>query len=174
MLHLLPQATSTLSNWLGVIGLDVRPYRWWLVDDAQHERRGEFTADSLALGASLAIGTDRYRMKRRQRGLRETGFTLVAPDGGQLASALQRVRGLATRETTLHVGGEAFTLSGPKTSLTLVSADQGAVGSLEIERVGWTVRQSHGRLRFAAPFGEPEQVFVFWLCLYGDLNSGGE
>jgi hypothetical protein len=77
-----------------------------------------------------------------------------------------------TRETTLQVCGQTFTLSGPKHSQTLLGADRRVVGSLEIESTGWTVRQSVGRLRFDKAFGEPEQVFLFWLAIYRDLGSG--
>ena len=169
MPDLLPQATSRWSNWLGIIGLDLSPYRWWLVGDRGRERRGEFTVDHLTRGGDLTIGETNYRMKRRQSGLRETTFTLMAASGQPLASGAQRVRGLMTRETTLEVRGQTFVLSGPKGSLTLVGADRRAVGALEIERVGWTVRQSLGRLRFDQAFGEPEQVFLLWLALYRDL-----
>ena len=47
-------------------------------------------------------------------------------------------------------------LSGPKRSLILLGADQRAFGSLEIERTGFTIRQSLGRLRFDKAFSEPE------------------
>src|SRR5215475_14234519 len=168
MPDLLPQHTSGWSNWLGIIGLDLRPYRWWLVGD-QQERRGEFTVDHVVRGGELSIDASRYRMKRRQSGLRETTFTLMAASGQPLASGTERVRGLMTRETTLEVRGQTFLLSGPKCSLRLLGADRRAVGALEIESVGWTVRQSLGRLRFDKAFGEPEQVFLFWLALYRDL-----
>src|SRR5215471_15253814 len=135
MPDLVPQATSTLSNWLGIIGLDIRPYRWWLVSDGGQERRGEFTVDHNVFGASLSIGASHYHMKRRQRGLRESGFTLTAASGQELASASQRVRGLMRRETTLTVRSQIFTLSGSKRSLILL-AGQRAVGSLEIESAG--------------------------------------
>jgi hypothetical protein len=96
----------------------------------------------------------------------------MASDGSQRASASQRLRGLTTRETTLYVRGEAFSLSGPKEHAILFSEQKGTIGSLEIEREGWTVRQSHGRLRFDPTIGEPEQVLLFWVSLYRDLNSG--
>jgi hypothetical protein len=168
MPDLLPQHTSGWSNWLGIIGLDLRPYRWWLVGDRQ-ERRGEFTVDHLVRGGDLTIGTSRYRMKRRQSGLRETTFTLMAASGQPLASGARRVRGLMTRETALEVRGQTFVLSGTGHRLSLLDAGRRSVGSLEIERMGWTVRQSLGRLRFDKAFSEPEQVFLFWLALYRDL-----
>jgi hypothetical protein len=74
-----------------------------------------------------------------------------------------------TRETTLEVRGQTFVLSGTGHSLSLLDAGRRTLGSLEIERIGWTVRQSLGRLRFDKAFGEPEQVFLFWLALYRDL-----
>ena len=168
MPDLLPQATSRWSNWLGIIGLDLRPYRWWLVGEGR-ERRGEFTVDHLVRGGDLTIGASRYSMKRRRSGLRDTTFTLSAASGQPLASGAQRMRGLMTRETTLEVRGQTFVLCGPKRSLRLVGGDRRCVGSLEIESMGWTVRQSLGRLRFEQAFGEPEQVFLFWLALYRDL-----
>src|SRR5262252_311755 len=86
MPDLLPQATSRWSNWVGIIGLDLSPYRWWLVGDGGRERRGEFTVDHLTRGGDLTIGETTYRMKRRQSGLRETTFTLMAASGQPLAS----------------------------------------------------------------------------------------
>jgi hypothetical protein len=172
MLHLLPQAKSTLSNWLGIIGLDVRPYRWLVSNDEQQGWRGEFTVDYLARGGNLDIDRNHFRMERRQTGLRETSFTLRAAGGPQVASAVQRTRGLMIRETTMHLAAVAFTLSGGSGSFTLVGADGHTTGSLRIEREGWTVRQSHGRLNFDKQFGEAVQVFLFWLALYRDLDRG--
>src|SRR5262249_25100781 len=138
---LLPRATSVWSDWLGIIGLDLSPYRWWLVGDGR-ERRGEFTVDHLTRGGDLTIGASRYRMKRRQSGLRETTFTLMAASGQPLASGARRVRGLLTRETTLEVRGQTFVLSGPsRDRLSLLDASGRSLGPLEIARMGWAVRQ---------------------------------
>jgi hypothetical protein len=72
----------------------------------------------------------------------------------------------------MRVAGKAFTLSGGREQLTLLSADNLATGSLQIERSGWTVRQSHGYLRFDdGGISESAQVFVFWISIHQDLNT---
>jgi hypothetical protein len=176
MTHLLPQATSWASKLLGITGLDIRPYRWSVVTETG-QWRGELTVEYLARGARLDIDAMRYRMQRRTRGLRETEFTLMAASGEELASATQGVRGRMTRETTMRVAGKAFTLSGTREQLALLSADDLAAGSLQIERSGWTIRQSHGYLHFDdSGIGEAAQVFLFWISIHQDLkpsDAGG-
>jgi hypothetical protein len=171
MLHLLPQATSWASKLLGIIGLDLRPYRWSVVTETG-KWRGELTVEYLARGARLDIDAVRHRMQTRSGGLRETEFKLMTASGEELASAKQRVRGLMTRETTMRVAGKAFTLSGGRDQLTLLSADTLAAGSLQLERSGWTVRQSHGYLHFDdSTVGEAAQVFLFWISIHQDLKT---
>jgi hypothetical protein len=97
----------------------------------------------------------------------------LAASGEELASATQRVRGLATRETTVRVAGKAFTLSGSREQATLLSADGLVVGSLQIERGDWTVRQSRGHLHFDdSGIGEAAQVFLFWTSIHPALDAG--
>jgi hypothetical protein len=171
MLHLLPQATSWASKLLGITGLDIRPYRWSVVTETG-KWRGELTVEYLARGARLDIDAVRCRMQRRSSGLRETEFKLMAASGVELASAKQRLRGLMTRETTVRVAGKAFTLSGGREQLSLLSADNLAAGSLQIERSGWTVRQSHGHLHFdGGTVGEAAQVFLSWISIHQDLKN---
>jgi hypothetical protein len=170
MLHLLPQATSWASKLLGIVGLNIRPYRWSVVTETG-TRRGELTVEYLARGANLDIDAARYRMQKRSSGWRETEFKLMAASGEELASATQRVRGITTRQTTLRVAGKAFTLSGGREQLALLSPDNLAAGSLQIERSGWTVRQSRGYLHFDdSGISEAAQVFVFWISIHQDLN----
>lgn len=171
MLHLCPQATSWASKLLGITGLDIRPYRWSVVTETG-KWCGELTVEYLARGASLDIDAVRYRMQKRSSGLRGAEFKLMAASGEELASAKQGVRGLMTRETTMSVPGKAFTLSGGREQITLLSSDNLAAGLLKIERSGWTVRQSHGYLHFDdSGISEAAQVFVFWISIHQDLNT---
>ena len=82
-----------------------------------------------------------------------------------------------TRETTVHLAGKAFTLSGGREQVTLLSADTLDADSLQIERSDRTVRQSHGHLHFNdRGISEAAQIFVFWISIHADLkisDTGG-
>jgi hypothetical protein len=57
-------------------------------------------------------------------------------------------------------------------SFAFYNADNRSIGSVQIVREGWTVRQSNGYLNFADDeITEPVQVFLFWLCIYRDIDS---
>ncbi len=172
MLHLLPLATSRASRIFGVIGLDTRHYRWSVVSGPDQKWRGVFTAEYFAHGASLEIDAARYRMEREKRGLVATEFRLMSSSGTRLANAVRRVRGIVARETTVQVGATALTMAAGNRNFTFYNADNRSIGSVQIVREGWTVRQSNGYLNFADDeITEPVQVFLFWLCIYRDIDS---
>jgi hypothetical protein len=145
LLHLFSQSTSWASRLVGVIGLDTRPYRWSVVDEAGN-RRGLFSVQYLARGASLDLDGTNYRMQRS--GLLELSFTFTNSGGEQLASAVSRVRGILKRETTVRIADDAFALLVTREHCVLVGTGNRTVGSLDIERGGWTIRQCNGHPRF--------------------------
>ncbi len=170
MLHLIPPEMSRLR---AMFGLDAAPFRWFVADEQQNQR-GEFSVGHWLRHATLELDAAHYPMQRRRTGLLRTQFTLMAASGAGLASAVQRVRGLMARETTVHIAGKAFALSGSDRQFTLLDVDMRIVGSIRIERGKWHVRQLQGRLYFDADaVSEAVQVFLFWLCINRDLSRSG-
>jgi hypothetical protein len=113
-------------------------------------------------------------MQRERRRLPETEFGLTSSGGARLAQAVRRVRGIAARETTLRIGTAAMTLAGGNSSFTLYDTAMRAVGSIQIVRGGWTVRQSNAHLNVVdGDITNAIQVFLLWLCIYPEIDSGG-
>jgi hypothetical protein len=171
MLHLLPSAISGIRTWLGVLGLDTRPYRWSVRSGDPQTGCGEFAVGYWGRDAELEIGSDKYRMQRRS-GLRGTEFWLTTAHDEAVARAVQRTRGISTRDTVVTIAGDVFNLSGGRVHFVLRDSDATPAGAIHIERDTWTVRQCRADLDFGATaFSEAVQVFVFWLCIYPDLGA---
>lgn len=172
MLEVVPQSNSALSKVLDFIGLDVGPYRWRVIGSQSKDRRGDLTIDNMVRHGTAYLDSGRYQMNRS--GVLETNFELLAPDGKSLATATRRATGIVARETTIRFAGEPLTLTGGKRSFSVTTASKRNVGNISLTRDGWTVR----RIRAYLAFNEDElsaavQVFLFWLCIYQELSSGG-
>jgi|SRR5215470_14172278 len=171
MLQLLPEATSRASSWLGILGLDMWSYRWSVVSGTEEQWRGALVVEYYARRATLDLDSAGYRMELQKRRLLQTEFMLLTARGDPLASAARQVRGVLTRETVVRMGPDEFVMSGGGGDFAVHTVGGSRLGSMQVERRGWSVRQSYGFLHFDNAVSAVLQVFLFWLSIHRDLDA---
>ena len=172
MLEVVPSPSSGFRQVLQVIGLDMGPFRWVVRGREKGDRRGELTIDNMAQRGAAVLASGTYRMSRS--GLLETKFELLGPDGRTLATGSRHATGILARETVVRVAGENLTLAGGKQRYSVSTASKRTVGTINVDRQGWTLRRIHAYLSLDEnELNEGVQVFLFWLCIYPDLSNAG-